>query len=208
MNIKILIVFLSAALLSSCKEKETSTHPQSPSENDTIEVVAPEKKEDTAAIDKEENKSNEKEISEKRATSYPIHFEKYPSEYFSWTKKAILDFSSNESAKYFKTRIAEAYTSDHTDFAGYYISVIFGCGASCISGFIMDVRDGKIYNLPLGEENSCLFAEERAIFNPKSRLFIAGICKESPEDTSVYYISFVWNEEKKVFDTINEKEVL
>lgn len=208
MNIKILIVFLSAAVISSCKEKATSKNTKSPSGNNTVQVIAPEKKEDTAASDKEENKSNEKEITEEPTPSYPIHFEKFPSEHFAWTKKATLDLSSNESAKYFKTRITEAYTSNRTDFAGYYISVIFGCGASCILGFIMDVRDGKIYNLPLGEENSCLFAEDRALFTPNSRLFVSGICKESPEDTSVYYTAFVWNEEKKAFDTINEKEIL
>ncbi|MFP3637003.1 hypothetical protein, partial [Bacillus sp. SIMBA_033] len=90
---------------------------------------------------------------------YPVNFKKFPADDVTLTKRATLDFSSNESAKYFKTRITEAYASNRIDFASYYISVIFGCGASCIAGFIMDVRDGKIYDLPLGEENSCLFAE-------------------------------------------------
>ena len=74
------------------------------------------------------------ETNEERNCEKLLDFDKFASEQFSFTKKAKLDFSSNEGAKYFKTRIIEAYKSDRTDFASYYINVIFGCGANCIMG--------------------------------------------------------------------------
>jgi len=115
---------------------------------------------------------------------------------------APIDWTSYPEAKDFRTRITEAYKTDEVDFAGYYVMSIFGCGASCIMGFMVDVRDGKIYDLPLGEENSCLFAEDRALGNATSRLFIAGVCKEKLEDTKVYYKAYLWNEDKKEFENI------
>lgn len=94
------------------------------------------------------------------------------------------------------------------NFGGYYVTSIFGCGASCIMGFMVDVRDGKIYDLPLGEENSCLFAEDRALYNWMSRLFIAGVCKENVDAKKVYYKAYLWNEDKKEFEKVGESAFL
>lgn len=121
---------------------------------------------------------------------------------------APIDWTSYPEARDFRTRITEAYKTDEVDFAGYYVMSIFGCGASCIMGFMVDVRDGKIYDLPLGEENSCLFAEDRALGNATSRLFIAGVCKENIEDTKVYYKAYLWNEDKKEFEKIEPSAFL
>ena len=121
---------------------------------------------------------------------------------------APIDWTSYPEAKDFRTRITEAYKTDEVDFAGYYVMSIFGCGASCIMGFMVDVRDGKIYDLPLGEENSCLFAEDRALGNATSRLFIAGVCKENLEDTKVYYKAYLWNEDKKEFEKVEPSAFL
>lgn len=149
------------------------------------------------------SKTNEEPIYKKE-----LDFEKYATEKFSITKKAKLDFSSNENAKYFKTRIINAYNSNKTDFASFYIGVIFGCGADCINGFIIDVRDGKIYNLPLGEEHYCSFSEDKAICEQNSRLFISAICKENSENGKTYYDASLWNEKRKVFEVVEENEIL
>lgn len=205
MSIRIGVLLLFGIILFSCKKGKASTikNVDIPVQNDTVKTAVTEKKTDSVSSVQQTEKEEEE-----TTDLYPVNFKKFPADDVTLTKRATLDFSSNESAKYFKTRITEAYASDRIDFASYYISVIFGCGASCIAGFIMDVRDGKIYDLPLGEENSCLFAEDRALFKPHSRLFISGICKESPEDEKVYYKAFVWNEDHKIFEKADEKDLL
>ncbi|MEO5909918.1 MAG: hypothetical protein ABIP95_03475, partial [Pelobium sp.] len=125
------------------------------------------------------------------------------------TKKAPLDFSSYPESKLFKTRITEAYNDGtRVDFGGHYIGTIFGCGASCIMGFIMDVRDGKIYDLPLGERNMCSWDIDKAISNPDSRLFISAICRGDENSKTAMYNAYVWNEKKKVFESVAQKEFL
>lgn len=87
-----------------------------------------------------------------------INFEKF---YVGVQKRPTnvpINWESLSGANEFKTRIIETYKTNDVNFAGHYIMSVFGCGASCIMGFMVDVRDGKIYDLPLGEENSCLFA--------------------------------------------------
>jgi len=137
-----------------------------------------------------------------------LDFERYQVDAEKIAKHAPINWASYPSAKDFITRITEAYQTDKVDFAGYYVMSIFGCGTSCIMGFMIDVRDGKIYNLPLGEENSCLFAEDRAMGNLKSRLFVAGVCKENLEDKKVYYKAYLWNEDKKEFEKVEAEAFL
>ncbi|SOD18376.1 hypothetical protein [Pedobacter xixiisoli] len=137
-----------------------------------------------------------------------LNFERYKVDAQKIPVHAPIDWTSYPEAKDFRTRIIEAYKTDEVDFAGYYVMSIFGCGAGCIMGFMVDVRDGKIYDLPLGEENSCLFAEDRAMGNLKSRLFIASICKEKLEDKKVYYKAYLWNEDKKEFEEVEKAAIL
>jgi hypothetical protein len=144
-------------------------------------------------------------------------FEKYKIEKHSVTKKAKINFSSNPTAKTFRTRISEGYKSGNVDFGGYYITIIWGCGAGCISGSMVDIRDGKVYDLPLGEETAyanCYSGTDdngTVTYKPYSRLFITTTCSEAEIENSknnkqekVYFIN-VWNEAKKKF--ILEKRI-
>ena len=137
-----------------------------------------------------------------------LDFERYKVDAEKITKHAPIDWTSYPEARDFRTRITEAYKTNEIDFAGYYVTSIFGCGASCIMGFMVDVRDGKIYDLPLGEENSCMFADDRAIGRLTSRLFIASICRENLEAKKVYYKAYLWNEDKKEFEKVEENAFL
>lgn len=210
MKINPLLIPLIALALFSCKEKKEAvkTEVSQSAITDTVAAMPPEElKTDTAAADEAENIKTEEPGAEPEVVSEDFTFSKFPSAHYKFVKKAKLDFSSDEGAYNFRTRIKDAYEAGTPNFASYYITVIFGCGASCIMGMMMDVRDGKIYGLPLGEETSCLFADDRAIFYPDSRLFIASICRESNEAGNVYYHAFVWNEEKKVFEKVSEKDI-
>lgn len=131
-----------------------------------------------------------------------INFDKFHIDAQKTMANAPIDWESLSGASAFKTRITEAYQTNNVNFSGYYIMSVFGCGASCIMGFMVDVRDGKIYDLPLGEENSCLFAEDRALGNATNCLFIAGVCKENPDSNKVYYKAYLWDEDKKEFEKI------
>ncbi|WP_123902699.1 hypothetical protein [Chryseobacterium elymi] len=205
---KTILILLIASAIFSCKEKKDKVENKisQPTAIETVIAETPrEIKTDTTIFHEPEPINPEK--TEPDAVSSVFAFNKFPSADYKFVKKAKLNFSSDEGAYNFRTRIKEAYASGTPDFASYYITVIFGCGASCIMGLMMDVRDGKIYGLPLGEETSCMFAEDRAIFGLGSKLFIASICKESPEDENVYYHAFVWNEEKKVFEKVEEKDI-
>jgi hypothetical protein len=124
-----------------------------------------------------------------------------------------LDFKSNPGAWTFRSRIREAYKQDMPNFAGHFKVAVFGCGASCLMGFAMDMITGKIYNLPLGEENSCMFAAASALFKAESNLFVSKVCKENADSTTLYYTAFVWKQDPKhpnnwKFEPVKSKEFL
>ena len=123
-------------------------------------------------------------------------------------KKAPLDFSTYPAAKAFITRIKEGYEASPPSFAGFYTTVTFGCGAGCIMGFMIDDRNGTIYNLPLGEENMCVWSLDRSVYEYNSRLYIAAICKENDESKTIYYQAFLWDEQAKVFKKIKSAAFL
>lgn len=153
--------------------------------------------------------ANVKEETEEDITAIDsINFDKYAVDVEEVVKKAPLDFSSYPDAKFFRTRIIDAYKSNTIDFGGHYVGVIFGCGASCIMGFMVDVRDGKIYDLPLGEQNMCFWDLDKAICNSYSRLFISAICKENEDSKTANYIAYVWNEENKLFEHVSSEEFI
>ena len=108
-------------------------------------------------------------------------FEKYEIE------KAKIDFSSNPAWKRYRTRISEVYIEGDVDFGGYYISIIINCGVICRIGAMIDIRDGKIYSLPLGDgmgyaecySNRNVVDDEGIYYKPNSRLFITSSCIET-----------------------------
>ncbi len=141
-------------------------------------------------------------------------FESYPSTKNLVTQKAKINYNSSPDAKYYKTRINSSYKTSKVDFAGYYITTIWGCGMGCITGVMVDVRDGKIYDLPLGEDTSstgCYSSDtvdEGTSYTAFSRLFVKGACNETEiENTPNYkqeqkFFINVWNESKKKFELV------
>jgi len=143
-------------------------------------------------------------------------FEKYSAQKNTLVNKAKINFKSNPTAITFKTAITNGYKSGKIDFAGYYITIFWGCGAGCVSGAMVDTRDGKVYDLPVDEQTQKNFCRsnneadtnETIIFKKSSRLFITTICYETEiENTSKIrqdkdYLINIWNEQKKKFDAI------
>jgi len=118
-----------------------------------------------------------------------------------------INFKSNPDALAFRTKITQAYQQKGNVFAGHFKIAIFGCGGSCIMGYAIDMLTGNVYDLPLGEEGSCLFAETRALYKAKSNLFVSGVCKENPESKTLFYMAFLFQQDKKHPDKWTFKKV-
>lgn len=147
-------------------------------------------------------------------------FEKYPAKVYTG-KKAPLKL---DDWGMFRTRLKEAHKDGEIGFAGNYIVTTWGCGASCISGAMIDKRTGKVYGIPLGEtddgmtpyesgpecngyaEGAELDDNERLAFYPNSRLFITRSCEGEKVNATTgkqiltYYIN-IWDEKTKKFTT-------
>ena len=126
------------------------------------------------------------------------------------SKKAKINYSSNPTAKEFKTEIAETYKDGKIDFAGHYITMIWSCGSNaCTAGVMVDVLTGKVYDLPFGfqdiEEYFCSCDLNKTndcySFNATSNLFVTCICtaKEASETNQRAISIFTWNEKDKKF---------
>ncbi|MGX7666728.1 hypothetical protein [Flavobacterium pedocola] len=127
-------------------------------------------------------------------------------------KKAKIDFNSNKTAKRYKTAIADEYTSGKVNFAGHYIICTWGCGTGCLDGAMVDVTNGKVYNVPMGESRyfyGCVFdeGEDCLEFQDDSRLFITQYCVQSNDtdekdiQQKEYFVN-IWNEKTKQFEFI------
>lgn len=124
-----------------------------------------------------------------------------------------INFKSNPEASAFRTKITEAYQQKGNVFAGHFKVAVFGCGGSCIMGYAIDMLTGNLYDLPLGEEGSCLFAEDRALYKANSNLFVSGVCKENPERKTLFYLAFLFQQDNKhpdkwTFKKVQSKEFL
>ncbi len=131
--------------------------------------------------------------------------------------KAKLDIKSNKTAKQFKTVLSENYKNGKIDFASYYITAIWGCGLGCINGAMVDVRDGRVYDLPISEKNTvgnCFSTpyiddqEDRYEMNKQSALFLTSVCTEMQTNQlnknvqmKTYFV-YVWDEKNKKFSLV------
>jgi hypothetical protein len=79
---------------------------------------------------------------------------------------------------------------------------------------MIDVRDGKIYNLPFGEDTGLMScdSEEKTTYTATSSLFVTTTCHETEientqnhKEEKTFFIN-VWNEPKKKFELIKTVE--
>lgn len=141
-------------------------------------------------------------------------FDKYPAKVYTG-KKAPLKLGDWTM---FKTRLKDAHADGEIGFAGNYMVSLWGCGAGCLSGAMIDKRTGKVYGLPIGEETpydfGCVYEfenpleNERVAFYSDSRLFISRNCESEQIGDSNQYIEKytffinVWDEKSKAFKLI------
>jgi len=70
-------------------------------------------------------------------------FSQYPAKPEKPLAKTI-DFKHSPGADTFRTRLTDGLRRG-VNFAGHYIVVGWGCGTGCISGGIIDARNGRVY---------------------------------------------------------------
>ena len=133
----------------------------------------------------------------RKKLTVPIHYDKYRVDTISG-KRAPINYSSNQTARVYRSAITWSVEQFGMNFAGHYNLARWGCGTSCVNGAITDMQTGLVYNIPsasLGYE-----------FRRYSRLLVL-----NPPDSSGYYENcsycepelWVWNENKKKFDRQN-----
>ncbi|ELV7526232.1 hypothetical protein QMU91_002458 [Flavobacterium psychrophilum] len=180
---KILLSTIVAMSIISCKEK-TEKQNETSTEKSEVKIEI----------------KNSTEIETK------ITFEDFQTEFKGTEKNAKIDFNSNETAKSFKTAISESYKNGKVNFAGNYIITTWGCGTSCISGAMVDVRDGKVYDLPTTENIEGIGNSYDS--KNSSLLLITSISGMGmTEDIERIENYWKWNDTNKKFEFIKTSEV-
>jgi hypothetical protein len=112
-------------------------------------------------------------------------FSDFPAEvYTGKVAKPILDTADKRN---FRTRINEA-AKGKPDFAGHFIMVKWGCGASCLGGAVLDAETGAVEFLPWSVCCSSNFDLEPLDYHANSRLLIAnGMLNEEEPDTAHHF---------------------
>jgi hypothetical protein len=178
---KILLTVIMAMSLIACKEKT-----EMPNETSSEEKTAVK---DSVA----ENNSK-------------ITFEDFKTEYKETAQKAAIDFNSNPNGKGFKTAITDSYKLSEVNFSGYYIIATWGCGTACINGVMVDVRDGKIYDLPADENGEGI---GNAYESDKSSSLLITSISGVPlgDDIEKEENYWKWNETNKKFEFIKTLDI-
>jgi hypothetical protein len=121
--------------------------------------------------------------------------------------KADIDFNSNPLAERYRTVITEKYNELEVNFSSYYVITTWGCGSGCVTGVMVDVRDGAVYSMPEDKEwggNGTYIESEK-----ESNLLVTVAVAQSPsgerEEIRKYW---EWNEDSKEFKFLKEEPVL
>jgi hypothetical protein len=111
-------------------------------------------------------------------SDYPAKIEK--------KRSTAIDFRNSPGASAFRTRLRSAIRGN-VNFAGRYIIAGWGCGTGCVSGAVIDTRNGRVYFPKELSAVAVSFAEtgyeEPLTFLHDSRLLvISGILGTEPDD--------------------------
>ena len=119
--------------------------------------------------------------------------------------KHVVDFTSNSKGKRYQTIIESKYDSTAINFAAHYVIITWGCGSSCIDGVMVDVRDGKVYNLPSNKGVSDLGNDVMYFANSVllKTSFTDTTLKPGTKTRPVKNSYWLWNESSKVFVKYN-----
>ena len=121
--------------------------------------------------------------------------------------KAAINFESDPVARRYRTVISEKYKELDVNFATYYIITTWGCGSGCVSGAMVDTRDGSVYPMPADEQwggNGTYIDSKK-----ESNMLVTVLAVQSPtgevEETRKYW---EWDDGLKKFEFVKVDTVL
>eukprot|EP01029_Cantina_marsupialis_P009308 TRINITY_DN21765_c0_g1_i1.p1 TRINITY_DN21765_c0_g1~~TRINITY_DN21765_c0_g1_i1.p1 ORF type:complete len:331 (-),score=42.41 TRINITY_DN21765_c0_g1_i1:343-1335(-) len=121
--------------------------------------------------------------------------------------KADIVFRSNPIAEDHRTVITEKYNELEVNFASYYVITTWGCGSGCVTGVMVDIRDGIVYSLPEDKEwggNGTYIDSKK-----ESQILVTVAVAQSPSrEIEEIRKSWEWNEDLKKFKFIKEETVI
>lgn len=122
------------------------------------------------------------------------------------TDKSDIDFKSNSIAEDHRTVITEKYNELEVNFASYYVITTWGCGSGCVTGVMIDTRDGIVYSMPEDKEwgGNGTYIESKK----ESKLLKTVAVAQSPSgEVEEIRKNWEWNEDLKKFKFIKEEPV-
>jgi hypothetical protein len=121
--------------------------------------------------------------------------------------KADINFMSNPLAKKYKTIITEKYKKLEVNFSSYYVLISWGCGSGCVTGAMVDVRDGFVYAAPIDKDwgGNGTYMESNKESEILKTVLVNQFSKEKIEKIIKFW---VWNENLKKFKFLKEKSSL
>ena len=123
------------------------------------------------------------------------------------TVKADINFKSNPIAERYRTVITEKYNELEVNFASYYVITTWGCGSGCVTGVMVDIRDGFVYSMPEDKDwggNGTYIQSKKESKILKTVAVAQSSSGEIVEDRKYWE----WNEDLKKFKFIEEESVL
>jgi hypothetical protein len=121
--------------------------------------------------------------------------------------KAAINFESDPIAKEYKTVISEKYSELDVNFASYYIITTWGCGSGCVSGAMVDTRDGHVYPMPKDQEwgGNGTYIDSKKESNTLLTVLAIQTPSGGTEETRKYW---EWDEDSKKFEFARVETVL
>ncbi len=139
-------------------------------------------------------------------------FERFPVKVLN-VKKAELNYSSHKLGKEYRIEFTKQYKIGKVDFGGHFIIIRWGAGSGLTLGAIVDVNDGKIYEIPLNEENSYRGTyhdnNNNILYKQSSNLFICYSSKTNEKDENnvdLKYYFYQFDEVTKKFSLLKTKD--
>jgi hypothetical protein len=122
------------------------------------------------------------------------------------TVKADINFKSNPIAERYRTVITEKYNELEVNFASYYVIITWGCGSGCVTGVMVDIRDGFVHSMPEDKEwgGNGTYIESKK----ESKILKTVAVAQSSEEVEESRKYWEWNEDLKKFKFIKEESVL
>lgn len=120
--------------------------------------------------------------------------------------KADINFESNPIAEQNRTVITEKYNELEVNFAGHYIITTWGCGSGCVTGVMVDIRDGFVYSMPEDKEwggNGTYIESEK-----ESTILKTVLVAQSSGEIEEIRKYWEWDEGSKKFKFVKEESVI